>query len=75
MANIKFGTSGWRGIVGQDFTFRMVRLALDATARVLQRRGVQGEILVSYDTRLLSGHGPETTVGEEKRTNPFVNGL
>ncbi len=26
------------------------------------------------DTRLLSGHGPETTVGEEKRTNPFVSG-
>jgi glyoxylase-like metal-dependent hydrolase (beta-lactamase superfamily II) len=23
-------------------------------------------------TRILSGHGPETTVGEEKRTNPFV---
>jgi hydroxyacylglutathione hydrolase len=27
------------------------------------------------DTRLLSGHGPETTVGEEKRTNPFVTGI
>ena len=25
------------------------------------------------DTRLLSGHGPETTVGEEKRFNPFVS--
>lgn len=24
------------------------------------------------DTRLLSGHGPETTVGEEKMNNPFV---
>ena len=27
------------------------------------------------ETRLLSGHGPETTVGEEKRSNPFVGGL
>jgi glyoxylase-like metal-dependent hydrolase (beta-lactamase superfamily II) len=26
------------------------------------------------DTRLLSGHGPVTTVGEEKRNNPFVSG-
>lgn len=26
------------------------------------------------DTRLLSGHGPETTVREEKRSNPFVRG-
>lgn len=25
------------------------------------------------DTRLLSGHGPETTVGHEKRHNPFVD--
>lgn len=25
-------------------------------------------------TRLLPGHGPETTVGEEKMSNPFVNG-
>ena len=24
------------------------------------------------DTRLLSGHGPETTVGEERRSNPFL---
>ena len=24
------------------------------------------------ETRLLSGHGPETTVGEEKQFNPFV---
>ena len=27
------------------------------------------------ETRLLSGHGPETTVGEEKATNPFVGGV
>ena len=27
------------------------------------------------ETRLLSGHGPETTVGQEKRSNPFVGGL
>ncbi len=24
------------------------------------------------DTRVLSGHGPETTIGRERRTNPFV---
>ncbi|MEM7698247.1 MAG: MBL fold metallo-hydrolase [Verrucomicrobiota bacterium] len=26
-------------------------------------------------TRILPGHGPETTVGLEKRTNPFVGGV
>jgi hydroxyacylglutathione hydrolase len=27
------------------------------------------------ETRLLSGHGPVTTVGQEKRTNPFLTDL
>ena len=27
------------------------------------------------DVRLLSGHGPETTVGRERRSNPFLTGL
>jgi glyoxylase-like metal-dependent hydrolase (beta-lactamase superfamily II) len=26
------------------------------------------------DTQVLPGHGPRTTIGEEKRTNPFVGG-
>jgi hydroxyacylglutathione hydrolase len=26
------------------------------------------------DTRLLSGHGPETTVGQEKQFNPYLDG-
>jgi glyoxylase-like metal-dependent hydrolase (beta-lactamase superfamily II) len=26
------------------------------------------------ETRVLSGHGPETTIGEERRSNPFVGG-
>lgn len=51
---IRFGTSGWRGVVGQDFTFRNVRLVMESTAEVLRRRGEAGEILISYDTRLLS---------------------
>jgi glyoxylase-like metal-dependent hydrolase (beta-lactamase superfamily II) len=27
------------------------------------------------DTRVLPGHGPETTIGAERRTNPFLSGL
>jgi len=26
------------------------------------------------DVRVLSGHGPETTIGQEKASNPFLNG-
>lgn len=37
---------------------------------------IQTQILTLPDeTRLLSGHGPATTVGEERRTNPFLQEL
>jgi glyoxylase-like metal-dependent hydrolase (beta-lactamase superfamily II) len=26
------------------------------------------------ETRVLSGHGPETTIGQERQTNPFLGG-
>lgn len=29
---------------------------------------------LSDDTRVVCGHGPDTTIGREKRTNPFVQG-
>jgi len=31
-------------------------------------------LLAADDTRVVCGHGPDTTVGEERRTNPFVQG-
>jgi glyoxylase-like metal-dependent hydrolase (beta-lactamase superfamily II) len=34
---------------------------------------IQEQVLsMPDDTRLLSGHGPETTVGQERRENPFL---
>jgi len=37
-------------------------------------RSIREQIYTLPDaTRLLPGHGPETTVGEEKRSNPFVS--
>ena len=32
-------------------------------------------IALGDDFTVYSGHGPETTVGEERRSNPFLNGL
>jgi glyoxylase-like metal-dependent hydrolase (beta-lactamase superfamily II) len=26
------------------------------------------------DTRVITGHGPDTTIGRERRSNPFVGG-
>ena len=33
----------------------------------------QQVLTLTDETRLLSGHGPETTVGQERRNNPFLN--
>jgi glyoxylase-like metal-dependent hydrolase (beta-lactamase superfamily II) len=39
-------------------------------------RSIRGQVYTLPDeTRLLSGHGPVTTVGREKASNPFVGGL
>ena len=36
-------------------------------------RSVQDRLLPLPDaTRVLSGHGPETTIGSERRANPFI---
>lgn len=38
-------------------------------------RSIQTQLLTLDDgTRVLSGHGPETTIGVERRTNPFLQG-
>src|SRR5437870_2182653 len=36
---IKFGTSGWRGIIGEDFTFDKVRVATQGIANYLKSSG------------------------------------
>lgn len=38
-------------------------------------RSITAKLLPLGDTvRVLPGHGPESTIGEEKRTNPFITG-
>ena len=52
---IKFGTSGWRGIIGEDFTFENVRVACHGIASYLKKTKQQGSgVIVAYDTRFLS---------------------
>src|SRR5436305_1696986 len=52
---IKFGTSGWRGIIGEDFTFDNVRIASQGIANYLRKSSQKGRrVLIAYDTRFLS---------------------
>ena len=52
MANIKFGTDGWRAIVGEDFNSENVSLASNAIAKyVFDNFGLNKKIIVGYDPR------------------------
>ncbi len=48
---IRFGTDGWRAIIGDDFTYENLRRVADATGRVFAAEHPGGTILVGYDTR------------------------
>ena len=55
------GSIGRTDLPGGDF---------DALMRSMDERVLD----LADDTRVLPGHGPETTVGRERRTNPFLRG-
>ena len=57
MDSIKFGTSGWRAIVADDFTARNIRVVCQGIAQYLrqQKLGQQG-MLIGYDARFLGEH-------------------
>ena len=55
MAEIKFGTSGWRGVLAEDFTFANARLVCQAIADYLKNEGLASQgVVIGYDTRFLS---------------------
>ncbi len=52
---IKFGTSGWRAVIADEFTFANVRLVALAIAQYLKEGGLANrEVVVGYDTRFMS---------------------
>jgi len=81
---IKFGTSGWRGLIADDFTFANVRLAVTAIAEHAKAKAKEPAILVGYDTRfyseefsqlavdILQHHGIRTLLCETFTPTPAV---
>jgi alpha-D-glucose phosphate-specific phosphoglucomutase len=57
---IKFGTSGWRGVIADTFTFPNVRLVSAAIAHHLMASSGHPRVVVGYDTRFLSDRFAET---------------
>jgi alpha-D-glucose phosphate-specific phosphoglucomutase len=56
---IKFGTSGWRGIIADDFTYDNVRLVTQAIADYVNehekaKAPAMRSVVIGYDTRFMS---------------------
>lgn len=52
MANIKFGTDGWRAIIGKEFNDTNVKLVINAIAKyVLDNFGIEKTIIIGFDPR------------------------
>ena len=55
MAQIKFGTDGWRGYIAEDYTFESVRRCAQGFAEYLLKRGKKGEwVVIGHDKRFHS---------------------
>jgi alpha-D-glucose phosphate-specific phosphoglucomutase len=55
MQTISFGTSGWRGLLAEDFTFANVRAVTQAIAEYVRDEGPASRpVVVAHDTRFLA---------------------
>ena len=83
---IKFGTDGWRGIVGEDYTFQNVRYCAQGTSDYLKRHGLASRgLVVGYDTRFASedfaaavaevaaGNGIATALADRAAPTPVLS--
>jgi alpha-D-glucose phosphate-specific phosphoglucomutase len=86
MAEIKFGTDGWRGIIADDFTFDNVRRVAGAIASyVLKHEDSKRGVMVGYDTRfaspragqiaaeVLAGAGIPVTLADDFTPTPAIS--
>lgn len=49
---IKFGTDGWRAVVGKDFNFENVEIVTKAIAQyIMDKDGIKKPVIIGYDPR------------------------
>lgn len=51
--SIRFGTSGWRAIIADDFTFENVRLVTEAICSYLKESKSAQTLVIGHDTRFM----------------------
>ncbi len=90
MAQIKFGTDGWRAVIAEDFTFANVERVAQATADYWNANPIAGttkKVIIGYDRRFLSdafarrtaevmaGNGFQVILTAEPTPTPAVSWL
>jgi phosphoglucomutase len=82
---IKFGTSGWRAIVADEFTLANIRRAVTGIAQYVAKQGGQPRVLVGRDprfmgetfveeaARLLAAHGVTPVVIPDPAPTPAIS--
>lgn len=63
---IRFGTSGWRAVIADEFTFKGVQTVTRAICKHLRSNGVEAKttLIVGYDTRFLGERFADECVKE-----------
>ncbi|MEM1485694.1 phosphoglucomutase/phosphomannomutase family protein [Oscillospiraceae bacterium PP1C4] len=82
---IKFGTGGWRAIIGDEFTKANIQLLVRAIARIMKDSGTQENgFCIGYDRRFLSveaaqwaaevmaGEGIKTYILDREAPTPLI---
>ncbi len=81
---IRFGTDGWRAVIGDQFTYANVRRVAQAHADLLKEKGLR-RVVVGYDFRFSSelfaeevcsvmlAEGLEVILSESASTTPMVS--
>jgi phosphoglucomutase len=59
---IHFGTSGWRAIIADEFTFANVRLAVTAIAGHVRKNTKKPVLIVAHDTRFFAEEFTRTAI-------------
>jgi len=54
MSKVKFGTGGFRAVIGEDFNKENVQLICQAIANIMIRNNLKKEVCIGYDNRFMS---------------------
>lgn len=86
MEPIKFGTSGWRAILGDGFTFQRARIVCQGIAQYLRQEKIgQRGVIIGHDTRflgetfarvaaeVLAAHGIPALVCDRETPTPTIS--